>query len=72
MMNNIGRVQRNGMKIDENEVNDTVNKNQSVFRHYFVLQYFTIYTVYITSHSHDVFISLYQDKNTPKSCTHNT
>ena len=26
MMNNIGRVQRNGLKIDESEVNDTVNK----------------------------------------------
>ena len=69
MTYNISGVQRNGLKIDEREVNDIVTNilNECVFRHYF-LQYFTIYKVYIISHSHDVFMSLkYQTKITPKS-----
>jgi hypothetical protein len=49
MMNNIGRVQRNGLKINtESEVNGTVKSkstnilNQSVFRHYFFTIFYKI------------------------------
>jgi hypothetical protein len=71
----MGRIQRNGLKIDESEVNDTVNKYKvhqyfeiGVYLDIIFLQYFTIYKVHIILHqSHEVFISLYQTKTTPKS-----
>jgi hypothetical protein len=58
MIYNIGQVQRNGLKIDESEVNDIVNNYvhqycESVRIFYSILQY--IYKVYIRSHSRDVF-----------------
>jgi hypothetical protein len=69
MIYNIGRVQRNGLKIVESEVNDTVNPPIfwiSAYLGIIFLQYFIIYKVYIKSHSH-VLISIYQTKTIPKS-----